>query len=628
MMKQFRSGNIVLLLFFVSAVFVLLLSVVVNMMQESAVTMLLEATQKRLISASLSGSQAVTLEELNRYMVEADTAVPEYEVLRVRLMELADKHDLKYLYYWRDNGDGQGQYIVDNDRDPSTQVTPNDYFKLDDDARAALSGKIVARSLGTYEDGWDNHLSAYTPMFDKDGKVSCVAGVDIPDDILLTLRGNAALLQVAQIVALTASLAGGGLALLIYRKKARQSESANRAKSEFLSNMSHEMRTPLNAIMGMTTIAREAADDEKKAYCLGRIEIASRHLLCIINDILDMATLGAVRLKLAPERFSLESALGGAAELYRFGMEEKEQRFSLHIDGNIPPMLIGDDKRLAQVVGNLLSNAVKFTPRGGCIGLEARLEKEEDGLCSVRIVVEDTGIGISEEQRAGLFSSFQQADNSLSRKFGGTGLGLALSKGLVELMGGEIRVESQAGQGAKFAFVVPLRRAEEMLPPLGGADESPALERPEMREDGEEAGFVGCRLLLADDVEINREIVLSLLESTGLSIDCAEDGLQALHMFSAAPDAYHIIFMDMQMPEMDGIEATRRIRALEAPGAGTIPVIALTANVSSEDVEKCLEAGMNDHLAKPVDLSALLAILRKHLPEVKGDGRAVSGDRD
>jgi PAS domain S-box-containing protein len=407
-----------------------------------------------------------------------------------------------------------------------------------------------------------------------------------------------------------------------------EAERANVAKSEFLSNMSHEMRTPLNAIIGMTAIAKNSGELERKDNCLKKIEDASAHLLGVINDILDMSKIEANKLELSRENFNFEKVLQKAVNVINFRIDEQRQHFSLHLDEHIPHTLIGDDQRLAQVITNLLSNAVKFTPEGGAIQLNTRLVEEQNGVCTLQIEVADSGIGISPEQQSRLFKSFEQAESGTSRKFGGTGLGLAISRRIVEMMGGRIWVESELGKGSVFAFTFKAERGEEAKPvPAGGLNECPEVKSVQNGFSKVVDHFESYTMLLVEDVEINREIVLTLLEPTGLVIDCAENGAAALSMFSADPEKYNIIFMDVQMPEMDGYEATRKIREFERQRSmefpqktptiiGTpqaVPIIAMTANVFREDVEKCLAAGMNDHVGKPLDIEDVFAKLRKYL---------------
>jgi CheY-like chemotaxis protein len=255
----------------------------------------------------------------------------------------------------------------------------------------------------------------------------------------------------------------------------------------------------------------------------------------------------------------------------------------------------------------MLTNAVKFTPNNGSIWLKAQvINNDDDGMCTLKIAVKDTGIGMSPEQQSRLFFSFELAVSSISRKFGGIGLGLAICKRIIELMNGQICVESEPGKGSIFTFTVRLIRIDKGEDKDGGTDE--IKQTPSFR---------GRRILLAEDVEINREIVLLLLEPTEMEIDCATNGAEALKMFSDAPDYYDMIFMDMQMPQMDGLEATRQIRAFESKmepdTRKPIPIVAMTANVFKEDIDNCLDAGMNDHVGKPLDYNEVIDVLTRFL---------------
>jgi len=383
-----------------------------------------------------------------------------------------------------------------------------------------------------------------------------------------------------------------------------KAQSASRAKSEFLSNMSHEMRTPMNAIIGMTMIGKSASDIEKKDYAFDKIENASTHLLGVINDILDMSKIEAGKFELSFVEFNIEKLMQKVINVINFRVDEKHQRLTVNLDPRIPGNLNGDDQRLAQVITNLLTNAVKFTPENGSIHLNARFLYEEKGLCTIQIDVKDTGIGISPEQQSRLFSSFEQAETSTSRKFGGTGLGLAICKHIVGLMGGKIWLESEPGLGSTFSFTVLLKR---------GKNEDSDDFRNADNTEGQQVSFRGRRILMAEDVDINREIVQSLLEPTEIAIDCAENGVEAVRMFGENPEAYDLILMDLQMPEMDGYEATRQIRAMEEGRPKKVPIIAMTANVFKEDIEKCLQVGMNAHIGKPIDFNEVMEKLTLYL---------------
>ncbi|MDR1946307.1 MAG: response regulator [Desulfovibrio sp.] len=599
---------------------------------------------------------------------------------------------------------------------------------------------------GTYYFEGAVRVCAYSPIIGSDGWILGV--VALIDESPTASIVHYLLLSAVLFLALgtLAAVAAGGIIAMPFEQITEQNahlaalreaaETASRAKSDFLSNMSHEMRTPLNAVIGMTAIAEASSDVGRKDYCLRKIGEASTHLLGVINDILDISKIESGKFDLAYAEFNVEKMLQKVVNVVNFRVDEKQLAFTVHIDDRMPCTLIGDDQRLAQVLANLLSNAVKFTPEQGAVRLDVRLQHEENGVCVLRMEVRDTGIGISEEQQARLFNAFQQADSGISRRFGGTGLGLTISKRIVEMMGGTIWVESEPGKGSTFAFTIRAERGAED----GGSLLNPGLVRRDIRilavdEDREnvnylesilhclgvscasasgvdealelierngpydlyfvdrrtmsgpdavrriqepgkapvvmmsaaewgtaangagEAGvaeciskpifpssvadsinkclgsslphaeqtpssgagdcFEGCRILLAEDVEINREIVLALLEPTGVEIDCAVNGAEAVRRFSETPDRYDLIFMDVQMPEMDGHEASRRIRAMDVPEAAAIPIIAMTANVFREDIDHCLAAGMNGHVGKPLNLEEVMDRLREFLPERK-----------
>ena len=385
-------------------------------------------------------------------------------------------------------------------------------------------------------------------------------------------------------------------------ERARElAEQSSMAKSDFLARMSHEMRTPMNAIIGMAAIGKKTKSDSQKEQCFDNIGEASQHLLQVINDILDMSEIEAGKLELSYSSFSFEKMLDNVINIIRLQADSRKQVFTTDIDGNIPPNIISDERRLTQVILNLLSNAVKFTPEHGAITLFAKREAEADGLCTIRFTVRDTGIGISKEQQARLFVPFEQADGGRSRKFGGTGLGLAISKRIADMMAGDIWVESEFGNGASFTFELKVLIDEETDTDADAVEVSSS------------GIFAGKRILIAEDVEINREIIGSLLEDTGLEMDFALDGAEAVEKFSAAPDYYELVLMDIQMPSIDGYEATKLIRSSGLPGADKIPIVAMTANTFPEDIERSLASGMNAHLGKPVDIDEIIAKLKEYL---------------
>jgi len=398
------------------------------------------------------------------------------------------------------------------------------------------------------------------------------------------------------------------LSFLLFRMwmQKQQSDEESSSKSNFLARMSHEMRTPMNAIIGMTGIARASNDPARKEYCLVKISDASNHLLGVINDVLDMSKISAGKLELSETDFQLEGMLRQLEAVINYKIREKQQLFEMDLAPDVPKALVADRQRLAQVITNLLSNANKFTPQGGHISMRIRRLPNTGGNCTLEFEVEDNGIGIAKEQHHTLFQSFEQADGSISRKYGGTGLGLAISKRIVEMMGGAIRIESELGKGARFIFTILTREGKTAV-------EVENVEGQQSLADEQVCVFHGRKILLAEDVEINREVLIALLGGTGVQIESAENGQMACDMFAASPDAYDMIFMDIQMPEMDGYEATKRIRSMNTPKAKTIPIVAMSANVLREDIERCHAAGMDDHVGKPLELDKLIKKMRLYM---------------
>ncbi len=378
-------------------------------------------------------------------------------------------------------------------------------------------------------------------------------------------------------------------------------EAANRAKSAFLANMSHEIRTPMNGIMGMANILRRSGVTLAQADKLDKIDDASRHLLSVINDILDISKIEAGKLVLEEAPVHIEVLVSKVRAMLADRALAKGLMLAVEIHP-LPPHLLGDPTRIQQALLNYVANAVKFTETG-TITLSVRCEEEAANSVLLHFAVQDSGIGIEPAIQARLFSTFEQGDNSTTRKFGGTGLGLVITRRLAELMGGEAGFESIAGQGSTFWFTIRLQKSSEAAKPgVTGF-------RKENAEVVLKRDFSGRRILLVEDDPVNREIALIMLEDTGLRIDTAEDGNIAVEM--AKRTDYALILMDMQLPTLDGVSATCLIRA-SATGR-QVPIVAMTANAFAEDRKRCLDAGMNDFISKPFEPDGLFSVILKWL---------------
>ena len=383
-------------------------------------------------------------------------------------------------------------------------------------------------------------------------------------------------------------------------------EQASRAKSDFLSRMSHEIRTPMNVILGTLQLARSNPDDrEKVAETLKKIGDASDHLLGLINDVLDVSRIESGKTEPEEQEFELEDMVESVTAMLRTVLGKRRQQLSVEIEDGIHMSVVGDQQRIRQILVNLLDNASKYTKEGGSIRLSLEeLKKDQRDVRTYQFTVEDNGIGICPEDIARIFEPFCRVADSRISKEPGTGLGLTIVQNLVQMMNGEIRVASEPGKGSRFTVILYLTKSS-------GKHKAQTSVKIEPDE-----AFAGMKVLLVDDNELNQVIAKEMLEMLGAEVEVAANGQQAVEMIERNPEFYYeLVFMDIQMPDMDGYEATRTIRASVHPDANSIPILAMTANAFAEDVQTALEAGMTAHVAKPIDLDVLQTTLKNALSQ-------------
>lgn len=610
---------------FLLAVF--LIAVYTFLLQKSYSTSTLEANVDQNITCSDAihklVSNTFTRDDFTDINTVDDMSSERYQTLQTTLNQIRSLNSTRYLYTAKRNSEGKLIYLVDGlDLDTSDFAYPGTY--IEDEMipyiNSALSGKTIY-SQEIIDTTWGHIFTACYPVKATDGSNEIIGALCIEMDMesayTFLSKSSRNSLQIAIAAAIVALLllvcvyhilqnqrAKDREQQMLLRESAAAAEAANKAKSAFLFNMSHDIRTPMNAIIGYAGLSRNHLHEpDKLSEYLSNIRTCGQKMLSIIDNILEIARIENNQIVLEESICNIEESFDSCIVMFNTAVQEKHQTITVHKQVANPYVYI-DSSHLSEIVLNVISNAIKYTGQNGKIDCCLTQKPHEDAdWCYMEISIADNGIGMSEEFQAHIFESFSREHSSTISGIEGTGLGMGIVKNLVDLMHGTIEIQSNPGKGSTFTICIPCRtaRKEEAEPRKSSSD------RPQKT-------LAGKRILLAEDNDLNAEIAIELLSEEGLLVDRVSNGVACVEKLEkAAPDFYDLILMDIQMPVMNGYDATRKIRQLEDPFRSSIPIIAMTANAFAEDRQKALFVGMNDHVAKPVDMNVLIPVLEKHI---------------
>lgn len=610
---------------FLLAVF--LIAVYTFLLQKSYSTSTLEANVDQNITCSDAihklVSNTFTRDDFTDINTVDNMSSERYQTLQTTLNQIRSLNSTRYLYTAKRNSEGKLIYLVDGlDLDTSDFAYPGTY--IEDEMipyiNSALSGKTIY-SQEIIDTTWGHIFTACYPVKATDGSNEIIGALCIEMDMesayTFLSKSSRNSLQIAIAAAIVALLllvcvyhilqnqrAKDREQQMLLRKSAAAAQAANKAKSAFLFNMSHDIRTPVNAIIGYAGLSRNHLHEpDKLSEYLSNIRTCGQKMLSIIDNILEIARIENNQIVLEESICNIEESFDSCIVMFNTAVQEKHQTITVHKQVANPYVYI-DSSHLSEIVLNVISNAIKYTGQNGKIDCCLTQKPHEDAdWCYMEISIADNGIGMSEEFQAHIFESFSREHSSTISGIEGTGLGMGIVKNLVDLMHGTIEIQSSPGKGSTFTICIPCRtaRKEETEPRKSSSD------RPQKT-------LAGKRILLAEDNDLNAEIAIELLSEEGLLVDRVSNGVACVEKLEkAAPDFYDLILMDIQMPVMNGYDATRKIRQLEDPFRSSIPIIAMTANAFAEDRQKALFVGMNDHVAKPVDMNVLIPVLEKHI---------------
>ena len=593
------------------------------------------AIQQRMLDIANCASGSLDGDALGALTAD-DVGSDSYNDIYNSLAVFRDNVELEYIYSIKEEADGQ--FVFTMDLDQETPAAFGDSVKYTDALAKAGNGTTAVDEV-PYSDKWGEFYSAYSPVFDSKGNVAGIIAVDFSADWFdgqLSSQMRSTVISYV-IILLIAILVAAALSFSTVRPFVKmqgqlfedkvRAESANIAKSDFLANMSHEIRTPINAMLGMNEMVlresrkakgQDSIDDKSAKEALdniisyaGYVENAGHNLLALVNDILDFSKIEAGRIDLAEAPYSLGNLIGELGNMVRVRANDKDLEYIEDVDESLPDNLCGDALRVRQVLVNLLNNAVKYTDQG-CVSLKVSGQKQEDDTLLLTFTVSDTGIGIRAQDRDKLFTRFERLEMERNSTVEGTGLGLVITKRLLDMMNGNISVQSEYRRGSIFTVTIPQKIVSDE--PVGEMAEAVSDESQQEPDYGKFRAPT-ARVLVVDDTMVNIMVVMHLLKDTQVICDKATSGADAIQM--AKETEYDLIFMDQRMPEMDGTEAFHKIRETQGGASSNAPVICLTADAVVGAREKYLAEGFTDYLSKPVEGYALEKMLMRHLPKEK-----------
>ena len=606
---------------------ILIFSTYTFVLQKSYSDAVVENAQNRDIDCSDAihtlVSNKFTRDDFHSIQSEEDMDTDRYRELQRILNELRTLNSTRYLYTAGRDADGRLVYLIDGlDPDASDFAYPGTY--IEDEMipyiDAALSGE-TSYSQDIVDTTWGHIFTACYPVLASDGSGEVIGALCIEMDMESTYaflsESRKKTVGIAT-VAIVVLIAWGVIVCLMFRKHRKEEETqqqmlqeavvaadaANEAKSTFLFNMSHDIRTPMNAILGFAEIGRKnIQDSEKTRECFDKIQISGGKMLSIVDNVLELSRIESGKTIVEENPVEVGSILTACQTMVQADIEKKNQHFSVTKD-LIHPYVYMDNTLVTEIMLNIVSNSIKYTPEGGSISCSIRqLDDRQDGRFTQEMVVSDTGIGMSEEFQKHIFEAFTRERNTTTSGIEGTGLGMGIVKKLVDMLEGTVTVKSKLGEGTTFTIRLPYRAAnyEDMQP-------------KQVAVDSDNSVLVGKHILLAEDNDLNAEIAITLLSEHGLLIDRAANGVECVEMMEKAPENYYsLILMDIQMPLLDGYRTAEKIRRFPNKEKAKIPMIAMTANAFAEDRKKALEVGMNDHVAKPIDMNKMLPILLEYI---------------